>query len=743
MKLKTTRLIVFIIFGLIIIISGAIITFNIAQNTRKNITTNLLSFSESTTATVNFDRVKTITATLLDYNNPDYIRLSQQLQKVQPYLAIQGIRWSYLVFKKDNQFLFSVDSILPGQFGHSEPGLVYKDPPPELEKSFQTQRSIISQPYQNEWGNFVSTFIPIKDFSNGELLAIAGFDMDYEYIQSQVYRQIIFPIISTIIIVIFYSIIIFLVSRRFDQIDALSESELRFELAIDAAIDPVIIMNQKGHITSWNKAAEKTYGYNQKEALGKLLHHLILPPKKYDVDNSINLKNFSQTGQSPMVGKILELETISKAGKIIPIELSITLLKIKNKNYAFGIIRDVSARKEIEKILTQKNKEIEKSQLATLNILEDIKQEKSNTEALLSSIGDAVIAIDKNFIITYTNKVAEQLLGWTHSELIGKNFGELIPIQDIKGKAISLKKRPINIPLTTGETIYASTASSFYYIRKDKTKFPIAGAISAIKVDGKIIGVINVFKDITHEVEVDKMKSEFISLASHQLRTPLSAIKWYSEMLLEGDAGKLDSEQTKFVDNINLSNQRMIDLVNTLLNISRIESGRIIIESNPTDLKEMIFAVIHELESKLKEKEQKIIVNVNPNLKKINCDPKLIFEVYKNLISNAIKYSPKEGEIQIFVSSDKENIVSQITDDGYGIPKNDQSKVFSKFYRGENILKVETEGTGLGLYLTKAVIESSGGKIWFKSEENKGTTFWFSLPLKGVNSQKGEVSINS
>ena len=302
---------------------------------------------------------------------------------------------------------------------------------------------------------------------------------------------------------------------------------------------------------------------------------------------------------------------------------------------------------------------------------------------------------------------------------------------------------PVSSITKSGKTISSSIINPVYYVRKDKSKFPVAITAAPINSGGKFSGAIDVFKDITHEIEVGKMKNEFISLASHQLRTPLSAIKWYAEMLLEGNAGKLDAEQAKFVDNINLSNQRMIDLVNTLLNISRIESGRIIIESKPTDLKEIISAVVHEFEPKIKEKKQKIIVNINPNLKKINCDPKLIFEVYKNLISNAIKYSPKEGEIQIFVSSDKDNVISQITDNGYGIPKKDQNKVFTKFYRGENILKIETEGTGLGLYLIKSIVESSGGKIWFKSQENKGTTFWFSLPLKGVQPKKGEVSINS
>ena len=718
----------FLIFGLIII-SGAVITFIIAQNTRKNITTNLLYFSESTTAAINPDRVKTITASSLDYNNPDYIRLNEQLQKVQYYLGIHGIRWSYLVFKKDNQFLFSVDSIIPGQFGHSEPGLVYKDPPPELEKVFQNEQSIISQPYQNEWGSFVSTFIPIKDLSTGKLLAISGFDIDYQYIQSQVYRQIIFPIISTIIILIFYSIIFFLISRQFNQTNALKESEERFRLAVDAAIDPVIMMNQDGNVTLWNKAAEKTYGYSQKEALGHSLHHLILPPKKYNVDQSVNLKNFKQTGQSPIFGKILELETTNKAGKIVPIELSVALIKTKNEISAFGIARDISIRKEHEKLLIQKNN--------------DIKKEKERTEIFLSSIGDGVLAIDQNFKITYANHIAEKLLGWTLKELIGKDVYDNITVKDGTNKTIAKKKRALSLAVKSGKTISSSIINPVYYVRKDKSKFPVAITAAPINSGGKFSGAIDVFKDITHEIEVGKMKNEFISLASHQLRTPLSAIKWYAEMLLEGNAGKLDAEQAKFVDNINLSNQRMIDLVNTLLNISRIESGRIIIESKPTDLKEIISAVVHEFEPKIKEKKQKIIVNINPNLKKINCDPKLIFEVYKNLISNAIKYSPKEGEIQIFVSSDKDNVISQITDNGYGIPKKDQNKVFTKFYRGENILKIETEGTGLGLYLIKSIVESSGGKIWFKSQENKGTTFWFSLPLKGVQPKKGEVSINS
>lgn len=365
--------------------------------------------------------------------------------------------------------------------------------------------------------------------------------------------------------------------------------------------------------------------------------------------------------------------------------------------------------------------------------------------ALLSSIGDGVIATDNKGVIVMINKAGESMLQVGYQEAVTKHYDVIWNLEKEDGSQIPTMQHPIYMALHDG----ASTkTSNYYYTRKDPAgnkivHFPVAVTTSPVTLGGKIIGVINVFRDVTHEKQVDRMKNEFISLASHQLRTPLSAIKWFVEMLLNGDAGKLTEDQQEFAANISSSTQRMIELVGALLNISRIESGRIIIDPTPTDLSELVGGIINDLKGRTEKKHQTLTVNVQQGLPKINLDPHLIGQVYLNLLTNAIKYTPDNGEIVVMISVKGDQVISQVTDTGYGIPVAEQAKLFGKFFRASNIVRVETDGTGLGLYLVKAIVQSSGGKIWFESAEGKGTTFWFSLPLAGMKAQAGEVSLDT
>ncbi|MEK7559222.1 MAG: PAS domain-containing sensor histidine kinase [Patescibacteria group bacterium] len=364
---------------------------------------------------------------------------------------------------------------------------------------------------------------------------------------------------------------------------------------------------------------------------------------------------------------------------------------------------------------------------------------RAEAAATLTSIGEGVVVTNPEGKILIFNQAAEQMTHWTSSEVVGKFWFEIVPAIDENGKLIHRKDRDMYKALLTGKKVFAHSI----YLQKGSTKVFVAVTATPIVFANQIIGAVEVFRNIGREIEVDRMKSEFISLASHQLRTPLSASKWFSEMLINGDAGQLNPEQKEYVENIFFSNERMIGLVNSLLNISRIESGRIIIDPKPTDINKLILEVINEIKVKSDRKKQHIIFSIHSELPQLNIDPLLIREVYVNLLTNASKYTPDGGEISIFVSKKDNELISQVSDTGYGILEKDYNKVFQKFYRGENIIKIETDGNGLGLYLIKAIIESSGGKIWFKSEVNKGTSFFFSIPVSGMQARIGEVSLNS
>lgn len=379
----------------------------------------------------------------------------------------------------------------------------------------------------------------------------------------------------------------------------------------------------------------------------------------------------------------------------------------------------------------------------------ELMETDARLSTILENIGDGVVVVNTNGQITFINKQVETLSGFTKEQLVGQYFHQMVKLIDEKGNEVPTSQNPIRNSLFSNQKI---VCNDYFYVKADGSKFAAAIIATPIHLGQNIIGAVNTFRDVTHERDVDRMKTEFISLASHQLRTPLSAMKWFAEILIDGDTGILTPEQKEMVENIHKSNERMIELVNTLLNISRIESGRIIIDPKPTNLKNLIDELVLELRPKLDAKKHTLIVSMHDELPEIMVDAKLVRHVYMNLLTNAIKYTPEGGQIMVLISKSGNEIISQIADDGYGIPKEQQEKVFSKFFRAKNIISVETDGTGLGLYLTKAIVESSGGKIWFESiakdelpqsESKHGTTFWFVLPLHGSPKKEGEVSIDS
>lgn len=349
----------------------------------------------------------------------------------------------------------------------------------------------------------------------------------------------------------------------------------------------------------------------------------------------------------------------------------------------------------------------------------------TEAEAIFQSIGDGAISTDEFGRITRINPTAQFLLGYDESELLGEWFPKKIRAITFEDVPVNLIDRPITRAFLTGKPV----TEKMYYRRKNGQKIPVSINVSPLILDGRPLGAIEVFRDITLEQEVDRMKSEFISLASHQLRTPLSAIKTYTHMLSDGYMGELSGAQKSSLNTIIKASDRMNELISTLLNITRMESGTIAVSPKSVRLDSIAHDVVKELALMASDKSIRLSMHSRPKTGiTITSDPLIIKEILSNLITNGIKYTPDKGEVSVMLRSRKDNVLIEVYDSGWGIPKLSQEQIFSKFFRAHNIVKRETTGTGLGLYLVKGLVDALGGRIWFSSEEGKGTSFFVSLP---------------
>lgn len=375
------------------------------------------------------------------------------------------------------------------------------------------------------------------------------------------------------------------------------------------------------------------------------------------------------------------------------------------------------------------------------NVNDALGEQQALAQALFNSIGDGAIATDEFGKITRINPTALRILGFSEKEVLGAWFPKKIVSVTEQDSEVNLIDRPITRAFLTGKTI----SQKMFYRKKNGQKIPVDITVSPIILNGKPVGAIEVFRDITLESEVDRMKSDFISLASHQLRTPLSAIKTYSHMLLDGYMGVINDTQRKSLRTILGAANRMNELISTLLNITRIESGTIAITLKQINIEKLAEEVNKEHELLASDKSIKLHIEVKSRSPiTVKSDTLILKEVLSNLVSNGIKYTPDGGSVTTIITPRRNDVMVCVRDTGMGIPVYSQEHVFTKFFRAHNVVKQETSGTGLGLYLVKGLLESLGGEIWFESKEGKGTSFFFTLPKTTVGKAKaGKATADS
>lgn len=439
---------------------------------------------------------------------------------------------------------------------------------------------------------------------------------------------------------------------------------------------------------------------------------------------------YEKVGQGDFTKKI-EVKGNDELGDLAR---AFNLMEDNLKKYYKKLEKDVVDK---AKIVEESKNELQSRQTALVNVLDDVEWERKNTQkekdkidAILHSIGDGVFVVDADKKIIMINNITEKISGFNEKELVGKKYNDNMKFifeKDEKENTLFIDQA-----IETGKS--QEMANHTMLVRKDGTRVPVADSAAPLKNSkGEIVGCVVVFRDVTKEREVDRMKTEFVSLASHQLRTPLTSIKWYAELLLtDEEKGKLKGEKREFVEEIHGGNERMINLVNDLLNVSRIETGKkFVIEKIKTDIGSLVTQAVKEQEVIAGQKNIQIVCE-NELKKKalILIDGEKIRQVFQNFISNAVKYSPAKSTIIVNCHENEENYIFSVKDQGLGIPKDQQARIFEKFFRASNVILTEAEGTGLGLYIAKSIVEGHGGKIWFESVDKKGTTFYFSLPKK-------------
>ena len=402
---------------------------------------------------------------------------------------------------------------------------------------------------------------------------------------------------------------------------------------------------------------------------------------------------------------IEELDRIAK--ELIRRDLELSLIREKRE-------------KEFEE-LEAKTKDLEEARKGLLNMLEDVagsrreaEEERNKTLAIISNFTDGLLVFDEQKRISLINPQAEKFLGIKSNKVIGQTISAMGRMSSLKGLAKLLGKE-IN-PIFRKEL-------------EVKNDLVLEVSVLAISREEQIENLV-VLHNITREKLIERMKTEFVSITAHQLRTPLSAIKWTLKMLLDEDLGKITEEQAEFIEKTYESNERMISLINDLLNVTRIEEGRYVYNPVLSNMTKLVESLIDQ------SKDEINIKNINLEFKKPKKElPKVLIDVEKmnlavqNLLDNAIQYNKLGGSIKISLKSNKKEIEFSIEDSGVGIPKKQEKRIFTKFFRAANVMRMDTTGSGLGLFIVKNIIEAHKGRIWFKSKKGKGTIFYFTLPV--------------
>ncbi len=500
--------------------------------------------------------------------------------------------------------------------------------------------------------------------------------------------------------------------------EELRNSEEKLKILFENAPDAIYLNDLKGTFIDGNKAAERITGYNREELIGKSFLRLkLLAPGQIKKAAKLLIKNRKGKATGPD-----EFNILRKDGSKIPVEIRTIPEKIGGKFLVLSIARDITDRKRAEEIIKEYSRNLEymvderskELQLA----LKETEFERDKIDGILKSIADGLIVIDKHFRIILMNQAAEVLLGVRFSDVIHQPVDSVIQNETLRDRM-----------KTTFDKKKTSDQFDFEVLEKDPKPPSIMRARTSVikNKEGKFSGIAFILMDVTYENEIDRMKTEFITSAAHELRTPITSIRGFSEILLsKGDIK--EGEKEKFLSYINQQSVNLTAILNDLFSISRIESGkRIILDRVICDFSMLVTETVSNFQKLFPKFELKTTMTSAPA--KLMLDERRLKDALERILSNAVKFSPEGTSIWIKGESLNGDFQLSIEDQGIGMSPDQLEKVFDKYYKVD-ASDTALGGAGLGLTIVKYFIEAHGGKVWVESELGKGTTVRFTLPLE-------------
>lgn len=482
---------------------------------------------------------------------------------------------------------------------------------------------------------------------------------------------------------------------------AIQAEKARLKSVIDNVIDGIITISDHGLIEAFNPAAEAMFGYTFAEVNGKNIN--ILMPEPYHSNHDGYLSNYRTTGEKKIIGTGREVVGLRKDGSTFPMELAVSSLKIGEVVRFVGIVRDITERKAFEQKIID-----EKRQLA----------------AVFDNVVDGIITISERGTIESFNPAANKVFGYSDEEVIGQNVNMLMP-----EPYHSAHDGYLDSHLRTGEKRVIGIGREVTGQRKDGTTFPMELAVSEVVIDN-VRHFVGITRDITERKQAEQMQKEFVSTVSHELRTPLTSIRGSLGLILGGVTGELPEKAEALLTIANNNSERLILLINDILDMEKLSAGKMQFDYTEVNLTTL---VEHSLDANKGYGDQ---LNISFLFKDestteimVRVDEKRMEQVMSNLLSNAAKYSPTNDSVMVSVQRHDESARITVHDNGKGIPDEFKSRIFNKFSQADSSDTRQKGGTGLGLNITKEIVEQHGGSIGFESNEGRGTTFFVDLPL--------------